>query len=199
MEFSILFSDGRRNSCVKFVFFREESAERPKEGFRVRFACALTGAGRRGTTGFMNTLRMVFVMVLIAAAPTLAASTGGKQGPTLDDAAFFAALDVSRPDMAQVKSAVENSDLAAAKRLFVEHLKSRSSPKRHFDWRKRKANPQDAKSFNRSEAIASPAIGGRWPLCGRGRQQVCPMTAGLSLIPSSRAMTRRTRMMQCST
>lgn len=57
-------------------------------------------------------------------------------GPSMDDAAFFAALDLDLPALVHVKEAVARGDLAAAKRGFAEHIRNRTSPTWHIDWRK---------------------------------------------------------------
>ncbi len=57
-------------------------------------------------------------------------------GPTMDDAAFFAALDLDLPALAAVKAAVDGGDLAAAKKAFAEHIRNRDWPAWRIDWRK---------------------------------------------------------------
>lgn len=100
----------------------------------------------------MNMLRAMVMIILFCTAYLLGSDADRKQGPTLDDAAFFTALDLARTDMAQVRAAVDKGDWAAARRLFVQHLKSRTSPKWHFDWRERQAAPQAHRSFSRADA-----------------------------------------------
>ena len=56
-------------------------------------------------------------------------------GPTMDDADFFAALDLGRADMAAVRKAVEAGDLAKAKGAYADHIRQRTSPKWTIDWR----------------------------------------------------------------
>ena len=45
-----------------------------------------------------------------------------------DETEFFGLLDLSRPDMADVKSAVANKDWAAAKIAWAKHLQTRAAP-----------------------------------------------------------------------
>lgn len=63
-------------------------------------------------------------------------------GPRLSDAGFFDALDLSRPDMAGVKAAVEERDWAGARRAFAQHIRTRKNPKWFSDWQNR-SEPQD--------------------------------------------------------
>jgi hypothetical protein len=57
--------------------------------------------------------------------------------PALTQAEMFNALDLSRPDLTPVKQAIDAGDIPAAQRAFVAYLKSRTSPRWHFDWRAR--------------------------------------------------------------
>lgn len=54
-------------------------------------------------------------------------------GPRLSDRAFFNALDLDRPDLAAVATAVKGGDYAAAGAAFVQHLKTRTTPKWHVE------------------------------------------------------------------
>ncbi len=54
-------------------------------------------------------------------------------GPRLDDAAFFALLDLARPELSAVREAAERQDWAAAKRGFAAHLRARRTPRWTFD------------------------------------------------------------------
>ena len=65
------------------------------------------------------------VLLLLALAPVARA---GELGPRLNDAALFQMLDVSRPELAAVKSAVEKSDWPAAKHAFADYLRTRRQP-----------------------------------------------------------------------
>jgi hypothetical protein len=58
-----------------------------------------------------------------------------RTGPSMDDAAFFAALDLDREALAPVRAAVAAGDLAAAKAAFARHLRERTSPRWRIDWR----------------------------------------------------------------
>ncbi len=56
-------------------------------------------------------------------------------GPRTSLKDFFEALDLERPDLAEVKAAVEKGDLEAATHLFLQHLRERNYPNWEFDWR----------------------------------------------------------------
>ncbi len=60
-----------------------------------------------------------------------------RPGPGIDDAEFFAQLDLSRPDLAAVKEAVGRADMRAAKEAMLRHMRDRATPKWWFDWRER--------------------------------------------------------------
>lgn len=75
-----------------------------------------------------------------------------KQGPSLDDRAFFAALDLSRTDLARVKAAVDADDMAEARQQLVRHLKERRAPKWYFDWRDRPAPEARPRTYDRKLA-----------------------------------------------
>lgn len=59
-----------------------------------------------------------------------------RYGPTMDDASFFAALDLDLPALAAVKAAVAQGDYAAAKQAFADHIRNRTWPTWTIDWRK---------------------------------------------------------------
>lgn len=99
----------------------------------------------------MKAIVSLFVVVGCAAVSAGAAAPA-RPGPSLDDPAFFAALDLARPDLAAVKAAVEKADWAAAKRSFVQHLKQRTSPRWHFDWRTRPTAPKPGRGNDLAEA-----------------------------------------------
>ncbi|NOZ24427.1 MAG: hypothetical protein GXP25_25395 [Planctomycetes bacterium] len=65
------------------------------------------------------------------------------KGPRMTDEQFFKALDLDRPDLAEVKAAVARQDFASAKQAFAEHLRKRRSP-RWFDmwWERPKPDPK---------------------------------------------------------
>ncbi|MBN2449937.1 MAG: alginate lyase family protein, partial [Lentisphaeria bacterium] len=56
-------------------------------------------------------------------------------GPTMDDAAFFAALDLDLPALAAVKAAVDRGDMTAARKAFADHIRNRTWPTWRIDWR----------------------------------------------------------------
>ena len=55
-------------------------------------------------------------------------------GQVLTDAQFFNVLNLDYPGVEKVKSCVSRKDYAAAKKAFVSHLKTRTSPKWYIDW-----------------------------------------------------------------
>lgn len=75
------------------------------------------------------TCRVDALAAVVSATP-LQASTG----PLMDDAAFFAALDLDRPELAAVREAVAAGDLAAARAAYARHLRERTSPRWRIDW-----------------------------------------------------------------
>ncbi|MCX5683899.1 MAG: alginate lyase family protein, partial [Planctomycetota bacterium] len=79
---------------------------------------------------------ILFFFAPVWAAPAATAPVETAKGPRLTDAQFFQMLDLSRPDMAAEKAAVEKSDWPAAKHALAEHLRSRTSPHWTFDPRK---------------------------------------------------------------
>ncbi|MCC7491136.1 MAG: alginate lyase family protein [Fimbriimonadaceae bacterium] len=60
-----------------------------------------------------------------------------RPGPRMTDAEFFAALDLTRPELAAVQTAVGQGDLAAARQALLQHFRSRPTPRWWFDWRDR--------------------------------------------------------------
>ena len=58
-------------------------------------------------------------------------------GPRLTDAELFAAMDLAAPGMREVKAAVDRTDWASAKAAWLDHFKSRRSPRWTIDWRDR--------------------------------------------------------------
>ena len=58
-------------------------------------------------------------------------------GPRMTDEQFFEALDLTRPELAKVKAAVDQDDLETAKAAFLNHLRERTSPEWWFDYRER--------------------------------------------------------------
>lgn len=67
----------------------------------------------------------VCIAIYFAAATAFAA---GATGPRLSDPQFFALLDLNRPDMAAVKTAVAKSDWPAARHALAEHMRTRTTP-----------------------------------------------------------------------
>ena len=58
-------------------------------------------------------------------------------GPRMSDEELFAAMDLTRFDMATVKQAVDQEDLVAAKAAWLDHLRTRTKPVWTVDWRDR--------------------------------------------------------------
>ncbi len=58
-----------------------------------------------------------------------------ENGPTMTDEAFFQALDLDRPELADVKRDVARKDWKAAVRDFANHIRNRTSPRWRIDWR----------------------------------------------------------------
>jgi hypothetical protein len=81
---------------------------------------------------------------------SLAASV--KEGTMADmagDEAILEALDLSRPELAGVKAAYEKGDIAGARAAFAKHLRTRKTPKWHFDLA---APPKDLSPGVKAEA-----------------------------------------------
>ncbi len=60
---------------------------------------------------------------------------GKVDGPRLTDEEFFGAMNLEYPGLGEVKAAVEAGDWTAAKAAWLEHLKSRETPRWFIDWR----------------------------------------------------------------
>jgi hypothetical protein len=69
-----------------------------------------------------------------------------RPGPLMTDQQFFAELDLTRPNLAAVKRAVDANDIPAAKAAVLRHFRDRQTPKWHFDWRDRPTNLPPLKS-----------------------------------------------------
>ncbi len=59
----------------------------------------------------------------------------GQDNHFLSDIEFFQVLNLDYPGLETVQGYVEKGNYSAAKRSFVEHIKSRTNPKWFFDWR----------------------------------------------------------------
>lgn len=91
---------------------------------------------------------VALIAILLPALTHAAAPAPAREGPSMSDAAFFAALDLTPPALAPVRQAVEKGDLAAARHAFVEHLKTRTSPKWYFSWKDKPAPDARPKKFD---------------------------------------------------
>jgi hypothetical protein len=60
-----------------------------------------------------------------------------RPGPLMTDPEFFSELDLGRPELAAVRTAVIAKSLPAAKAALLQHFRARKTPKWHFDWRER--------------------------------------------------------------
>ncbi len=64
---------------------------------------------------------------------TAASTPPPATGPRLTDEQFFALVDVSRPDLTEVKAFLAKSDWPAAKHGLAEHFRQRPSPRWGLD------------------------------------------------------------------
>ena len=71
-----------------------------------------------------------------------------ERGPRLTDQEFFDCLELDYPGLEAVKAAVAAGDFVAAKSAFVEHLKTRETPRWHFDWRQGRSPTSRNPGFN---------------------------------------------------
>jgi hypothetical protein len=60
-----------------------------------------------------------------------------RPGPRMTDREFFRDLDLSRPDLAAVREAVDAGRIEEAKAAFLAHMRSRTGPTWRIDWRDR--------------------------------------------------------------
>lgn len=74
------------------------------------------------------------------------------KGPRLNDEDFFAALDLDRPGLEAVKTAVVAADYAAARAALVRYYEARQSPRHYRSWADRPAEDQRPASYNTSAA-----------------------------------------------
>ena len=84
---------------------------------------------------------------------------GGVKGPRLDDEAFFAMLDLDRPELAAVREAWRGGDGAGARRALAAHVRQRQAPL----WTVR---PEDRPTLGVTPPAAHAGIekGGRYSL-----------------------------------
>lgn len=80
-------------------------------------------------------IRATLAAVLLCGslAATAAPAPPPATGPRLTDDQFFALVDVSHPDLAEVKAAIARSDWPAAKHAFAEHFRNRQAPRWGLD------------------------------------------------------------------
>lgn len=72
------------------------------------------------------------------------------KGPRLTDEEFYAALDLDRPDLAEVKAAATKQDYAAAAKALATYLRKREKPQWFTDFRERPKTP--SAKFNTARA-----------------------------------------------
>ena len=63
-------------------------------------------------------------------------------GPRMTDREFFRSLDLSRPDLAEVRRAFDAGRIEDAKAAFLTHMRSRTRPTWRIDWRDRPQVPR---------------------------------------------------------
>jgi len=85
-------------------------------------------------------------------------------GPRMTDEELFGALDLDYPGLEKVKLAVQGGDLKAAKAAFVEHIKSRRTPKYYTSWEDRPSADQRPAKPNTRQADAALAL--TYTVCG---------------------------------
>ena len=78
---------------------------------------------------------------------------GPGKGPRLSDAEFFAALDLQRPDLAAVKTAVARGDMRAARAAFAAHIRARRSPRWFPTWLEEPAQPNKDYALAQADAV----------------------------------------------
>jgi hypothetical protein len=75
-----------------------------------------------------------------------------------DERDFFAQVDLARPDLAEVRKAVESNDFAAAKKAWAHHLATRDAPRWLWSRRDRDAIKKvDAENFDGLGKYIAPA------------------------------------------
>ena len=80
----------------------------------------------------------IVTLVLFCLSPAvLMAATPAAKGPRLSDKEFFAQLDLTRPGLEKVRSAVKGGNLEDAKTEFLVYMRARKTPTWWLDWRKR--------------------------------------------------------------
>jgi len=77
---------------------------------------------------------------------------GRCEGPWISDADFFDMLDLGRPGLEKVRSAVTSGDPALAKREFAEYLRHRDKPRPEFDWKARPKHESRPEGVDTTEA-----------------------------------------------
>jgi hypothetical protein len=87
-----------------------------------------------------------FALLVISTGLAWADTQQKVTGPRMSDVEFFAALDLDRTDMRDVKRAVHDGDWDAAKHAFVDHLKQRKHPRWFFSWRDKPENPDPSEA-----------------------------------------------------
>ncbi len=84
--------------------------------------------GREPSEHFM--IRAILIGIVLGGwfTATAVPASSSATGPRLTDEQFFALVDVSQPDLAEVKEAITKSDWPAAKHALAEHFRTRQIP-----------------------------------------------------------------------
>lgn len=78
-------------------------------------------------------MKLSLFAILLAVAPAAAKQESAVTGPRLSDEQFFAMLDLARPELTAVKSAVAKADYPAAKLALAQYMRTRKTPRWTID------------------------------------------------------------------
>lgn len=132
----------------RFVMpFVELSAAREPLGWNHITAIQFTASGYGNTPDPSAVVRLDGVELLT-----------GVAGRQMTDAELIASLDLDNPALAAVKQAVAAGDLPAAKAALAAHLRSRTMPRWHFDWRQPAFRESQTKPSPRTLAAAEKIL-----------------------------------------
>jgi hypothetical protein len=84
----------------------------------------------------------------------------------LSEEGFFHALDLARPDLAEVRAAVDQANWPLARAKFVAHVKTREQPRWYVNWRDRPEQPPRHISRSMDRQTADDALQQRFTSCG---------------------------------
>jgi len=71
----------------------------------------------------------------------------------MTDAELFDVLDLDRPELQVVKTAVASNDLTAAKRELARHIRERKTPRWYFSWHENAVPTQKPEDFPKAQAL----------------------------------------------